>query len=66
MALPAWEIIAEAEGVQREYRLREWAWKATWQLQLLRPGATGACDADFDDVAEFPSKQAALDFIETA
>lgn len=66
MALPTFEIVVDADGENREYRLREWAWKGSWALQVLNDGATGAADSDFTDVAEFPSKQAALAFLEVS
>lgn len=64
MALPTFEIVVDSGGEQREYRLREWAWQASWTLQVLKAGATGSCDADFEDVAVFPTREAALAYLE--
>lgn len=66
MTLPAFEIVVNDGRGNREYRLREWAWKSSWVLQVLNDGASGECDSDFTDVAEFPSKQAALAFLEAS
>lgn len=64
-ALPTFEIVVDSDGEQRDYRLREWAWQASWTLQVLEAGATGSSDADFDDVTSFPTKEAALAYLET-
>jgi len=65
-ALAAFEVrVADGERV-REYRIREWAYQGVWQLQELTPGATGADEADYIDLGQFPSKDAALAFIEAS
>jgi hypothetical protein len=64
MSQAAFEVHTRDHGIDHEYRIREWAYQGVWQLQRLRDGASGAADADYADLGEFPTRQAALDFIE--
>jgi hypothetical protein len=63
-SLAAFEVHTVDGSRGREFRISEWAFKGVWRLQQLREGATGASDADYLDLGEFPTKEAALAFIE--
>lgn len=60
MSLAAFEVRVTDEQATHEYRIREFAYHAVWQLQQLKDGATGMTEDDYIDLGEFPTKDAAL------
>ena len=63
-ALASYDVRVTEGDRTREYRIREWAYHGFWQLQELKPGATGSADDDYIDLGQFPTKDAALAFIQ--
>ena len=60
MSLAAFEVRVSDGQATHEYRIREFAYRAVWQLQQLKDGATGMTEDDYNDLGEFPTKDAAL------
>lgn len=60
MSLAAFDVRVTDGQTTHEYRIREFAYHAVWQLEQLKDGPTGMTEDDYIDRGEFPTKDAAL------